>query len=122
MKGICELAPPIDELKELLSSFEGLEFGDNTTRDLLMRRAGMLTRTTFGESSSQAKELQNTSFNLLIARPSTLSEEVRRRSWQSKINQMVNFLTVLIEELEMGSVQRTRANKKSNRVFIVHGH
>lgn len=94
----------------------------------IRKRAAMIIRHMFGDSSSYLKDLSTIVFVPTVL-PSTTSE--RHRIWRSGKSNMLSLFNTMLEEIQLNlSGLSPRAGKKtqqaavefSNRIFIVHGH
>jgi predicted nucleotide-binding protein len=112
----------IDELNKLPNLDEG-------KLDALQRRAEMIIRIIFGESSKYLKDLGKINFYPLIA---PADGEYRNESWNSGKKQLLNLFNTMLEELKLKlelSSPSTKENEteqpafaNSTRIFVVHGH
>jgi predicted nucleotide-binding protein len=114
----------IDELNELPNRNE-------EKLDKLQKRAEMIVRKVFGESSKYLKDLGKINFYPLIyvfSLDSTTDEKYYNESWNSGKKQMLNLFNTMLEELELfdASVKSSEAENptsiNSRKIFIVHGH
>jgi predicted nucleotide-binding protein len=112
----------IDELNKLPNLDEG-------KLDALQRRAEMIIRIIFGESSIYLKYLEKISFYPMVA---PANEEYYNESWNSGKKQLLNLFNAMLEELKLKlelSSPSTKENEteqpafaNSTRIFVVHGH
>jgi len=115
----------IELVQSLIDEVNKLPYQDKEKLDALRRRAEMIIRRVFGESSKYLKDLNNIRFFPLFL--STDKEELNK-SWVSGKNKTLNLFNTMLEELKLfgigqnvDKIQKADA-KSSNRIFIVHGH
>lgn len=112
-------------IQSLVKMLDELPHRDIAKLDALVRRAEMIIRRVFGDSSKYLKDLERIDFSPMVypAQP-----EWYKESWNSGTSQMRNLLNTMTEELELSSTGPkidTTSKKQgslSKRVFVVHGH
>ena len=111
----------LQKFEELLSAFGDLEYRDSKQVDLLERKAEMFTRKCFGEGSKYLDDLREIGFYPRIA-PAT--DDYKQHAWKQGQEQMVNLLSVMIEDLYPESERDPTEPPVEipNRIFVVHGH
>jgi predicted nucleotide-binding protein len=115
----------IELVQSLIDEINELPHRDEEKLDALRRRAEMIIRKVFGESSKYLKDLNNIHFFPMVY---PAEEHYYNESWLSGRSQMLNLFNTMLEELKLfgvhqkvDKVQKTDV-KSSNRIFIVHGH
>jgi predicted nucleotide-binding protein len=115
----------VELIQSLVDMINGLPHRDKEKLDALKRRAEMIIRTMFGESSKYIKDLNNIYF---FPRIGPVDEDYCNECWLSGKNKMLNLFNTIFEELELcSSNQKVDERQKAdvtflNRIFIVHGH
>jgi len=114
----------IDELNELPNRNE-------EKLDKLQKRAEMIVRKVFGESSIYLKQSEKISFYPMVyvlSLDSTTDEKYYNESWNSGKKQMLNLFNTMLEELNSFD-ESLKANETENpasinsrKIFVVHGH
>jgi predicted nucleotide-binding protein len=115
----------IELVQSLIDEVNELPHRDEEKLDALRRRAEMIIRKVFGESSKYLKDLNNIHFFPMVY---PAEEDYYNERWLSGKSQMLNLFNTMLEELKLfgirqkvDKVQKADA-KSSNRIFIVHGH
>jgi predicted nucleotide-binding protein len=115
----------IELVQSLIDMVNKLPHRDEEKLDALRRRAEMIIRKVFGDSSKYLKDLANIHF-FPMAYPA--DEHYYNERWVSGKSQMLNLFNTMLEELKLFGVSPKvdRVQKAdvefSNRIFIVHGH
>jgi predicted nucleotide-binding protein len=117
-------------IQSLLEEVAKLPHRDSAKLDALRKRARMILTKIFGSDSSYVADLESIHFFPTVAW-SGMGNEWHERSWRSGSSELTNLLKTAVEDLELSqpphTTQRdqtlgTKTNKKSNRIFVVHGH
>jgi hypothetical protein len=114
----------IDLVQSLIEVASQLPHRDEVKLDALRRRADLIIRRVFGDSSKYLNDLANIRFFPMFARA---KEQDYNESWLSGQSRMLNLFNILLEELKLfGKSQKVNEAQKvklefSNRVFVVHG-
>ena len=113
----------VQSLIDMANQLGGLDFEELYT---IQKRAEMIIRQVFGNSSSYSEDLSAIRFTP-IDLLSDSNEEYR--VWVSGKNNMLSLFNIMLEELKLLSVPPETGNKAqqaavefSNRIFVVHGH
>ena len=113
-------------VQSLIDEVNELPYRDKEKLDALRRRADMIIRKVFGDSSKYLKDLNNISFFPML---SPVAEHEYGERWRYGESQMLNLFNTMLEELKLfgtpqkvDKVQKKDDVKSSNRIFIVHGH
>lgn len=112
-------------IQELIDMTNKLPHRDDDALDALNKRAEMIIRNVFGESSKYLKDLSRISFYPGVY---PCAEEYYHKRWKSGKKEMLNLFNTMIEELQLFSLsQEASPHQKSqtlysNQIFIVHGH
>jgi len=115
----------IELVQSLIDQVNKLPHRDEEKLDALQRRAEMIIRKVFGDSSKYLKDLESIHF-FPMAYPA--DERYYNETWLSGKNEMLNLFNTMLEELKLFGVSPKAENVKKadvkflNRVFIVHGH
>lgn len=114
----------IELIQSLLIDLDNLPIGDEHKLDALQKRADMVIRKSFGESSKYLKDLNHISFFPMVY---PTDDQHRRQRWVSGQNKMLNLFKTMIEEIKLFDTVDTSENKtlkvtSKKKVFIVHGH
>lgn len=119
---------PQEHLASLLNQVENLGHRDEVALDALRRRAEMVVRNIFGETSKYLKDLDGLNFHPMVY---PADEEYYNSTWTSGEGQLKNLIATMREELELFGTEpqesievsdESGATKGSSKVFIVHGH
>lgn len=115
----------IELVQSLIDQVNILQYRNGEELDFLRKRAEMITRNVFGESSKYLKDLNNIRFYPMGL---TGSEDDSERSWLSGKSQMLNLFNTMLEEFKLSGLYENDNTAQegrveySNEVFIVHGH
>jgi predicted nucleotide-binding protein len=114
----------INLIQSLIDQLSALPHRDNGKLDALQRRAKMIIKKVYGDSSSYLSDLDDIGFLPWVA---PCSEESKNEIWESGKRGMLNLFNTMIEELRIGNTIKINDDKKrkvkfSNKIFIVHGH
>jgi hypothetical protein len=115
----------IELVQSLIDNLNELPHRDEGKLDALRRRAEMIIRKVFGNSSKYLKDLDNIDFFPMIY---PANDRSYNHWWGSGKSEMLNLFNTMVEELELFSISQgvekaREANAEfSNRIFIVHGH
>lgn len=115
----------IELVQSLIDVVNKLPRRDEEKLDALRRRAEMIIRKVFGDSSKYLKDLANINFFPMFY---PADEHYYNETWVSGKSQMLNLFNTMLEELKLFGVSPKvdRVQKAdvefSNRIFIVHGH
>jgi len=115
----------IELIQDLIDRANKLPHRDSKELDALERRAEMVIRRVFGESSKYLMDLDNIHFYPMMA---PADENWHNERWNSGKAEITNLFKTMLEELnlfgtssQVAQVRKT-GSPASNRVFIVHGH
>jgi len=115
----------IELVQNLIEMVNKLPHRDNQKLDALIKRAEMIIRNVFGESSKYLKDLSRIRFYPMVY---PADEQYYNEIWLSGRNEMLNLFNTMLEELKLfgpsskaGKVQKTDV-KLSKQIFLVHGH
>jgi len=115
----------IELIQSLIEMANKLPHRDEKELDAIKKRAEMIIRRVFGESSKYLDDLKRIHF-YPIAYPA--DEHSLNESWNSGRSEMLNLFNTILEELKLfdtspkvNGVERADV-EFSNRVFVVHGH
>ena len=115
----------IELIQSLIEMVNNLPNRDEEKLDALKKRAQMIIRNVFGDSSKYLKDLEDIDFYPMVF---PADEDDHNRYWRSGKNQMINLFSTMLEELKLfgpsskaGKVQKTDV-KLSKQIFLVHGH
>jgi predicted nucleotide-binding protein len=118
----------IELLQGLKKQAEELVFKDDAGLDALRRRAQMIARTVFGETSHYVEEIKRVSFSPIVW-ASGMTDRDYRPSWNAGFDKFNNLVSTMIEEAELQTELKNPTQKGSGSstsleqsVFIVHGH
>ena len=112
-------------VQSLIDEVNKLPHRDEEKLDALRRRAEMIIRKIFGESSKYLKDLESIDFFPMVY---PADENYCNERWLSGKSKMLNLFNTMLEELKLlGTPQKVEKVRKtdvksSNRIFIVHGH
>jgi len=102
-----------------------LPYQDEEKLDALKKRAQMIIRNVFGDSSKYLKDLEDIDFYPIVF---PAEEDDLNRWWRSGKNEMITLFNTMLDELKLfgpsskaGKVQKTDV-KLSKQIFLVHGH
>jgi predicted nucleotide-binding protein len=115
----------VELIQSLIDGVNNLPHRDSNALDALQKRAEMVIRRVFGDSSKYLKDLDNIDFFPMIA---PADEDYYNESWLSGKSQMLNLFNTMLEELALFDTPKKfetaqkASTKQSNRIFIVHGH
>ena len=115
----------IELIQSLIRMADELPDRDRDKLDALRRRAEMIIRRLFGESSKYLNDLARVSFTPRVF-PS--SGEYEDQCWRTGTSEILNLFNTMSEELKLfGGAKKPRTARKTserplNRVFVVHGH
>ena len=114
----------IELIQSLIDEANKLPHQDEEKLDALRKRAEMIIRKVFGDSSRYLADLSKISFYFLN---SNLPEPFKNERLHSGKSQMLNLFNTMLEELQLSGIQEVDKVKKadakfSNRIFVVHGH
>jgi len=113
-------------IQDLIDRGNKLPHRNDAELDALQRRADMIIRKVFGDTSKYLDDLNDISF-YTFALLST-SEQAQNERWNSGKSEMLNLFSTMLEELKLFGTAKTpkRVEKthirQSNQIFIVHGH
>jgi predicted nucleotide-binding protein len=113
----------IELIQSLIDEAKELPHRDNEKLDALRRRAEMVIRKVFGDSSKYLEDLVHINFFPTWS----MSKNSYNECWRSGKSEMLNLFTVMLEELELFSTPQKvdRVHKAgvefSKRIFVVHG-
>lgn len=116
----------IELVQSLIDEVNKLPHQNEKKLDALRKRADMIARKVFGESSKYSKDLNNIYFFPIFHHPA--NEHSYNEMWLSGRSQMFNLFNTMLEELKLFGIRQKvdkvqKADvKSSNRIFIVHGH
>jgi len=116
----------LDLIKDLIKQAEQITYS-NSQRDAVEKRAEMLFRKIFGNSTPYLKSLKDIRYSPGIWSTST-PPTVFENSFNSGKKQLLNLLNVIAEDLQIDSMinepqkQNGTNSFLSSNVFIVHGH
>lgn|SRR4030043_1173912 len=113
-------------VQSLIDSTNALPHRNAAALDAVIKRASMIIRNVFGEKSSYIASLEKIRFGPMIWSTGT-ADSVFDRAWDSGKREMLNLFNAMREELELFSAEKREESRKdkvrkTNRVFIVHGH
>jgi predicted nucleotide-binding protein len=109
-------------IRSLVDAVNKLQHRDEVGLDALRRRARMIIKKIYGESSQYLSELNEIGFHPMYA-PS--DEDTKDKMWTSGQKKMLNLFNTMLEEFTIsGDVTASKKDSVefSNRIFIVHGH
>lgn len=115
----------IELVQSLIDEVNKLPHRNEEKLDALRRRAEMIIRKVFGESSKYLKDLKYIHFFPMFY---PADERHYDEMWLSGKSKMLNLFNTMLEELKLfGIPQKVEKVQKadvksSNRIFIVHGH
>jgi len=111
----------IQIIKNLINDLNELPHRDRIKLDAFLRRADMIIRNVFGDSSKYLKDFNEIGFFPIYG-------DLFDECWTSGKSSMLNLLKTMIEDIELfdnsikgGGVPKINA-KLSNQIFVVHGH
>lgn len=110
-------------IQDLIDKVENLPHRNEEELDALKRKAEMMIRKIFGNSSTYLKDLIFISF-----RPgaywSGMDRRIYDKSWSKGQSEMLNLLKTIEEDLTLDSNKIIKKDRKklSTEIFIVHGH
>ena len=111
----------IQIIKSLIDDLNELPHRDSNRLDAFLKRADMIIRKVFGDSSKYLKDLNEIGFSPVCG---GLFDEC----WTSGKSSMLNLLNTMVEDLDLsGDLMKTGeaskvGGKLSNQIFVVHGH
>jgi len=115
----------VDLIQSLINDLNELPHRDKNRLDALQKRANMIIKVIFGDSSDYLSDLNKIRFNPSVYPSSEYNYNLR---WNSGKESMLNLFNTILEELELthgiqnsDNIRRCKI-LKSNRVFVVHGH
>ena len=115
----------IELIQSLIEMVNNLPNRDEEKLDALKKRAQMIIRNVFGDSSKYLKDLEDIDFYPMVF---PAEEDDYNRWWRSGKNEMINLFSTMLEELKLfgpsskaGKVQKADV-KLSKQIFLVHGH
>jgi predicted nucleotide-binding protein len=111
-------------VKSLIVMLEELPYQNEEKADAIRRRAEMIIRKVFGDSSKYLKDLDNISFYLSVKRA---NGGLYKERWNSGRERMLNLFNTMLEDLGLSNNPmqlgaQEIGNEFSKRIFIVHGH
>lgn len=115
----------IQLIQGLVDDLNDLPHRDEEKLDALRRRADMIVRRVFEDTSEYRDSLRRVNFYPMVA---PADEEFHEYSWQSGKSSMLNILNTMLEDLKLfdsGDSTNDAESPKapsSNQIFIVHGH
>jgi|CZCA01.1.fsa_nt_gi predicted nucleotide-binding protein len=117
----------IELIDDLINQAQGIEYR-NGQLDIVLKRASMLIRKIFGDSSHYLSSLKSIHFSPMLWSTGT-SDSVFVNSFNRGKQELLNLLNVIKEDISL-DLQLNKENKSSNKVdfttnsnvFIVHGH
>ena len=114
----------IELIQSLIDEANKLPHQDEEKLDALRKRAEMIIRKVFGDSSRYLTDLSKISFYFFN---SNLPDPFKNKRLHSGKSQMLNLFNTTLEELQLFGIQEVDKVKKadakfSNRIFVVHGH
>lgn len=110
----------IELIKSLIDDLNNLPPRDDNKIDALKKRADMIIRKVFGDSSKYLQDFDDIAFYPVDDKPNN-------NVWLHGKSQMSNLFNTMQEELELFGNQNTVNAQKSdiilsNKIFVVHGH
>lgn len=114
-------------IEALIKDLTALPHRDDAKLDALKRRTNMIVRKVFGETSDYLKEVASIHFYSMVGyegQPDSDHDE----SWHGGRSRMMNLFNTMLEEINLSeatvvnSASGATRTRKSNRVFLVHGH
>ncbi len=125
-------------LLSLRDQFERLELFAQSRLKSLRERARMVIERVFGEDSSYYERLSNIPFHRRYGSVAIVSSsgggdgetaaerQARERAWLSGQQQSIALINTMLEDLDLREREEVQDGKsqarRSNRVFVVHGH
>jgi len=111
-------------IQSLIEKIRELPHRDEKKLDALRKRAEMIIRKVFGDSSKYLKDLGSINFFPKWS----LDKNSYNECWRSGKTEMLNLFNTMREELELFGMRpkddklQKADIKISNRIFVVHGH
>ncbi len=111
----------IQIIKNLIVDLDELPHRDRIKLDAFLRRADMIIKNVFGDSSKYRKDLNEIGFIPIYG-------DLFDECWTSGKSSMLNLLKTMIEDIELfddsikGAGVPKKDDKLSNEIFVVHGH
>ena len=111
----------IQIIRNLIDNLNELPHRDSNRLDAFLKRADMIIRKVFGDSSKYLKDLNEIGFFPVYA-------DNYDECWISGKSSMLNLLNTMAEDLDLsGDLMKTGevskvGGKLSNKIFVVHGH
>lgn len=110
----------IELIKSLIDDLNNLPHRDKKKLDALIKRADMIIRKVFGDSSKYYKDLNHIGFFPLYG-------DLYDDTWLEAKSEMSNLFNTMMEELKIFGIQNAVNAQKSdiilsNKIFVVHGH
>lgn len=110
-------------IQNLIDEIENLPLRNEMELDAFKRRAEMIIRKIFGDSSPYLKDLKFISFHPGIYY-SGMEQSEYNESWSKGKSKMLNLFKTIEEDLTLDAnkIIKKDRTKLSNKIFIVHGH
>jgi hypothetical protein len=104
----------VDFIQSLINMTNELPHRDENRLDVLRRRARMIVRQVFGETSEYLQELDKIGFHAraISAIPNPRSERLSDEAWNRGKNQLTNLFNVMLEEISLQSRETTEAKNR----------
>jgi len=110
-------------IQDLIDKTANLPHRNEIELDALKRRAEMIIRKIFGDSSHYLKDLKSINFKpgVIFA---GMDGSIYDKSWSKGQSKMLNLFKIIKEELILDTDTKLKNDrgKFSNKIFIVHGH
>ena len=109
----------LEFIQDLVNRANNLPHRDSRELDSVLRRAEMVIRNVFGETSKYVKDLEHISFYPTMA---PADDEWHNESWKSGQGELVNLCNTMLEELKLFGAFHADDNSKrtastSDRIF-----
>lgn len=113
----------IELIDNLITEIGSLQYKDENKRDAIVRKAEMIIRKIFGETSSYLKDLDRIRFWPNWAPSDDID---KHKYWQSGTEEVKNLFSTMKDELLLfeGTKSEIKIETKLNseEIFVVHGH
>jgi len=113
----------IELVQDLIDKIKNLPHRNEIELDAFKRRAEMIIRKIFGDSSTYLTDLKSISFKPGVSFAG-MDGSIYDESWSKGQSKMLNLFKTIKEELTLDTDTKLKNDrvKFSNKIFIVHGH
>ncbi len=113
----------IELVQDLIDKIKNLPHRNEIELDAFKRRAEMIIRKIFGDSSTYLTDLKSISFKPGVSFAG-MDGSIYDESWSKGQSKMLNLFKTMEEELALDANKTIKKDrtKLSNKIFIVHGH